>query len=311
MTSNSDDNVRRQSKSSLYKKIGYYSSLGLFGWEYASLALEKYANKKIIKPSLILTNTYNVAEVYFFRAGQLIGVVYNGTISYVENIYKFLSKLFGNMFHYISLFVNDISQTAINIYTPTKNLLKMPFVTFSGFYQKINELSPVNLKYIPITFGLLGTILFGTEYCALMYEQKKQKNDPQYTFKYKPSKLLGYCSHNLQTKFTNLGEYLGNIMVESYTFIKNLSVYVKQYIERFTKWIAKTFTNIYTSAHNICSPILSLIGSPLYTFIGYFGSFENAGLGIKYAYKSLGILSAMFLIYTTTKHSKIVKYMQL
>jgi len=283
-----------------FKKIGLYAALGCFGWEYTGLSLEKHAGKQILKPSYILTKTYNVAEVYFFKAGQLLGVCYNGAIIYVKKVSDFIGKFFGNFFHYLSLFVNDVTESAKNICRPIYNLLKVPAVTFSGFYQKVNESSPVDLKYIPITVGLLGSILFGAEYCALSYEQNRQKNDPQYAFKYKPSVLLGHCSKELQTKFTRFGGYLGDRVVQSYTFVKNIGTYVKQYYVKqyydiFVEWFKRTFEKAYTSVHNICSPTLSIIASPFYATYGYLNSFKIAGLNINYGYMSMFLLSTLLL----------------
>jgi hypothetical protein len=263
------DNSNSYSKrNQIMKKIGLVTLASCFTWEYITTALEKHRQTHIShKPSYILTKSGEYAKIFFFTIGEYFGVVYDKVIFYTKYLNEFLRHVFDNLFHYIRVFADDLVETGINVLKPTFELVKSPFNIVTGFYDKLSKLSPVNLKYASLALVSSGVFVFGLEYLTLLYENNRKLSDESYVFKYKPSNMLGYVSTGAQIRFTKAGQSLGNTVVSSYNFVKNLGTYIEQYVVSFGNWLRKTFSNLYETSSRLMSPMTRILTSP-FNFVG-------------------------------------------
>jgi hypothetical protein len=263
---------------SVLKKFGLVAAATGFGWEYVAVVLETHQKKQItLRPSYLLTRSGKFVKVYFFKIGQMIGVVYDKFFHYVRYVDDFVRHIFGNFFHYISVFVNDIVTTTVGILKPSYELVKSPFSVLSGFYNKLNELSPVNLNYIPLAIGTTSLFMFGWEYLSLTYENKQRQNPetPNYVVKYKPSYLLGKISTGLQNKFNRIGVFFGSSIINMYNFVLNLKQYLMNIFNRLKCWLGIRFKNAIDATTRLVSPVLSILSSPLYSIKAYYDTIKG------------------------------------
>lgn len=268
------------------KKIKNYGLYGcitiLMIWQYASLVLVKHYKNSIISPSYLITKMGEQIKVVFYKIGELFGIVYDKTFYIIKDLSEYLRIFFSNFSYYAKIFINDITDTFTQILYPTVELIKSPTKIISGFYNKLNELSPFNIKTFVQVSLLSIAIVFGVEYVLLKYEQYKQKTMDTYSFKYKPSNLLGYISDDLQTKFTKTGKYLGNTILACSKRIVDYTQEILQFIKNIPEFIKKTFSNIYETGHRLLAPSFNIIQSPVYFITNYVSTIKNFSYGTEY-----------------------------
>jgi hypothetical protein len=252
----------------IVKKIGLIILASCFTWEYFATALEKHRHTSVnYKPSYILRNGEEYAKIFFFTIGEYFGAIYDKVIFCTQYFNEFLSDVFENLFHYVRVFRDDLIESGGNVLRPTYELVKSPFNVVTGFYDRLGKLSPVNLKYASISLLSSGIFVFGLEYLMLLYENHINLTDESYVFKYKPSNILGHISTGAQIKFTIAGQKLGNIVIGSYNFVKNLGKYIDQYVISVKNWLRKTFLNLYETTSRLVYPMVKILTSP-FNFIG-------------------------------------------
>lgn len=229
-----------------------------------------------------MTDSGKYARVFFFTVGEYFGVVYDKVIYCTKYLNDFLRHIFTNLFHYIKIFADDVTETSMNVLRPTFELAKSPFNMVTGFYDKLSKLSPVNLKYVSYALVSTGAFVFGLEYLTLLYEKNRQLTDESYVLKYKPSNLLGYISSSAQTRFTKAGQSLGNTIIGSYKFIKNLGTYFEHYATLFRDWLRRTFSNMYETSSRLLSPMTQILMSPSSFMGGYCNTIETTPMNKYY-----------------------------